>query len=267
MRAALAVVLALAAAGCSDTSSATPAADKQQPAKEQPRMPAALAEGAPVAETVKGTVLETIDATQYTYVRLKTAEGEIWAAVAHQDLAKGAEITIGDSMWMQDFESKTLKRTFARILFGTIVTPGAAQASALPPGHPPTGASGATSVDAALAVAGQAPITDVKVEKAPGPDARTIAEVWAQKDALRGKEVVIRGRVVKWNPEIMGKNWLHLQDGSGSADKKNNDITVTTQDVVKKGDIVTVRGKVAAERDFGAGYAYAVMMEEAKVVR
>ncbi len=77
----------------------------------------------------------------------------------------------------------------------------------------------------------------------------------------------MRGKVVKFNPEIMGRNWLHLRDGSGSAEKQDNDITVTTSDMVAKGDVVTIRGKVALDQDFTAGYAYPVMIEGAKVVK
>ena len=94
-----------------------------------------------------------------------------------------------------------------------------------------------------------------------------MAEIWATRAELKGMEVVVRGKVVKFNADIMGRNWIHLRDGSGSADKQNNDITMTTTDVVIKGDIVTVRGKVGLDRDFSAGYAYPVIIENAKVVK
>jgi hypothetical protein len=108
---------------------------------------------------------------------------------------------------------------------------------------------------------------DVKVEKAAGKDGRTVAEIYASKAALKGTGVVVRGRVVKWNPEILGRNWLHLRDGSGSSEGRDNDITVTTADTVGKGDIVVVRGTVALDRDFGAGYAYPVILEDATIVK
>jgi hypothetical protein len=213
---------------------------------------------------VEGSVLETMNAGPYTYVRLNTAEGEIWAAVNEVVLKPGTEITIDNAMWMENFESKTLNRKFDRILFGNLR--GEDQvAAALPPGHPAT-ASMATG-QAPPAGAGAAEPDDVKVEKAPGKGARTVAEIYASKAALNGKEVEVRGRVVKWNPDIMGRNWMHLRDGSGSADKQDNDITVTTNEVVAKGDIVIIRGKLALDRDFTAGYAYPVIIEEAKVVK
>jgi hypothetical protein len=71
--------------------------------------------------------------------------------------------------------------------------------------------------------------------------------------------------VVKYNAAIMGKNWLHIRDGSGTNDKADNDITVTTTNAVKLGDIVLVKGNVSMDRDFGAGYRYSVMIEDAAV--
>jgi hypothetical protein len=113
--------------------------------------------------------------------------------------------------------------------------------------------------------AGAANVGDVKVEKA--PNGKTVAETFAAKDQLKDKPVVIRGKVVKFLSGIMGKNWLHLRDGSGSADKGDNDITVTTNDVVAVGEVVTVTGTVRVDKDFGAGYRYPVIVEEAKVAK
>jgi RecJ-like exonuclease len=104
-----------------------------------------------------------------------------------------------------------------------------------------------------------------KVPKAAGADARTVAELHAQKTALKEKTVSIRGKVVKFNAQIMGKNWLHLQDGSGDPKAGTHDITVTSADTVKVGDLVTIKGTVRLKKDFGAGYAYEVIVEDARV--
>ena len=104
-----------------------------------------------------------------------------------------------------------------------------------------------------------------KVEKASGADARTISELWAQKDGMSGKTVSIRGVVVKYNEGVMGKNWIHLQDGSGDATKGTHDITVTSMDAAAVGATVTITGTVRINRDFGAGYTYALIVEDAKV--
>ena len=156
-------------------------------------------------------------------------------------------------MLMTNFESKTLKRTFDEVYFGTL-----------------TAADAAAGVAAASQGAGTPPVVQAnvgKVEKATGADARTVAEVWVQKAALVGKTVTIRGTVVKYNDGVMGKNWIHLQDGSGDAKLGTNDITVTSLDGAAKGQTITITGTVRADKDFGAGYAYAIIVENAKVVK
>ncbi len=252
------LILPLFLLACSGAD-AKAAADAKNPAKAQPQgaLPSDLAPSDGPGAT--GTVEETLDASGYTYVRLKTTGGEVWAAVTQGVLAKGSEITIGNAMWMENFESKTLNRKFDRILFGSVVTPGGTPG--LPPGHPATTTAGVATVPP------PADPGDVKIEKATGPGARTVAEIYASKATHKGKEVLVRGKVVKFNAEIMGRNWIHLRDGSGAADKQDNDITVTTTDVVAKGDIVTIRGKVALDKDFTAGYVYPVIVEDARIVK
>ena len=93
----------------------------------------------------------------------------------------------------------------------------------------------------------------------------SIAETWAKRDALSGKSVTVRGTVVKVNNGILGFNWLHVQDGSGKASDGTNDLTVTTDAVVKVGDIVTATGTLTLKKDFGAGYAYEAILEKATI--
>ena len=92
-----------------------------------------------------------------------------------------------------------------------------------------------------------------------------IASCWANRAKLAGKPVTVRGTVVKFNGGILDRNWLHVQDGSGKAADGTNDITVTTDAVAKVGDVITVTGTVAVDKDFGSGYAYALMLEKAKI--
>jgi hypothetical protein len=123
---------------------------------------------------------------------------------------------------------------------------------ALPPGHPSlTGATASPNLD----------LTGIK--KADG--GKTIAEIFAAKARLAGKPVAVRGKVVKYNAEILGKNWLHIRDGSGNADDRNNDLTITTTNSAKLGDTVLVTGSVSTDKDFGAGYKYVVILDNAKV--
>ncbi len=215
--------------------------------------PGGAAMGSQAAPSVTGTVLETMDAAGYTYMKLKTAEGETWAAVNQSKVEKGATVTVTNPMPMDGFESKTLNRKFEHIVFGTLST-GAEAPAAMAAQH-------------AAAARGPADVGDVKVDKAPGPDGRTVAQVFAEKAALKGKTVSVKGKVVKFNGGIMGRNWVHLRDGSGSAEKKDDDLTVTTSDAVAVGDVVTATGVVGVDKDFGAGYAYPLIIESAKVVK
>ena len=208
-------------------------------------LPAATATAANV---VTGEVLEVKDVDGYTYLRLKTKDGETWAAVSTRAIKPGAKVTLENVMVMKNFESKSLKKTFPTILFGNLA--GNSKDSVSP--H-----SGATK-----AVADTAPIS---VPKANGANARTVAEIITKATELKDKPVRVSGKVVKYNPEVMGKNWVHLRDGTGAAADNSNDLLVTTKDQVKIGDIVTVTGVVRTNKDFGSGYAYKVLIEDAKL--
>jgi hypothetical protein len=201
---------------------------------------------ASASSVVTGEVLEVKGVESYTYLRLKTAKGEVWAAVNKAPIAKGAKVTLENVMTMENFESKELKKTFPSILFGSLAGTGPAAAD------PHAGMT-------------KAPVetADVKVPKASGANAFTVAEVVGKADQLKDKPVRVHGKVVKYNAGIMGKNWIHLRDGSGSATDSSNDILVTTDANAKLGDVVTASGVVHTNKDFGAGYSYKVLIEEA----
>lgn len=203
-----------------------------------------------VGNTLAGKVLERLDASPYCYLRIQTANGEVWAAVPEAKIEKGADVTIAEPALMTNFESKTLGRTFPQVYFGNLA---------------PAGAAGAAASGDPHGQAAAAPVEVGKVEKATGAEARTVGELWSQKAALKGKTVVVRGKVVRYSAGVMGKNWMHLQDGSGDAAKHTHDVTVTTLDNVAKGDTVTVRGVLTLDKDLGSGYNYPVIIEDAKV--
>jgi len=93
---------------------------------------------------------------------------------------------------------------------------------------------------------------------------KTVAEVFAEKDQLAGQQVLVRAKVVKSNPGIMGKNWLHVRDGSGA--EGTNDLTVSTTGAAPGvGDTVLVKGPVSLNKDLGMGYVYDVIVEDAEV--
>ena len=96
-----------------------------------------------------------------------------------------------------------------------------------------------------------------------GDNARTVAEIIAKAAELKDKPVRVRGKVVNYKPKILGKNWIHLRHGSGVAADNSNDVLVTTTTQVKIGNVVTVTGVVHTDKDFGPGYSYKVLIEEA----
>lgn len=108
-------------------------------------------------------------------------------------------------------------------------------------------------------------LKSIKVEKAPGPKGITIAALYAQKEALKDKEVWVRGKITKFLPGIMKRNWVHLSDGSGSLSEKNFDLTVTTLDNAAVGDIVLVKGKLQVGKKLDAGYFFPLIIEDAKL--
>lgn len=208
----------------------------------------AASQGAP---SVQGEVLEVQTVEGYTYLRLKTRNGEEWAAVTTPDVKKGAQITIANAMLMSNFESKGMKRRFEKIYFGDVVQGGAPAAK---PAGPPATPHGTTKAPSAS----MAPVA-----KAKGAEGRTVAEVVKGKVKLKDKTVQVRGRVVKVNSGIKGKNWLHLQDGSGAAQDGSNDLIVVTNDNVSVGDVVLARGTVRTQVNVGAGYNYDVLVDNA----
>lgn len=234
-------------------------------APEKPAEPAATAPGttaqapAGMPPMIQGTVVETMDSGGYTYMKLKTDRAEAWTAVNQATVKVGDKVSVIGPSLMANFESSTLNREFDEIYFGTLGTEAGLPA-------PPDAATIASMASRHAAVAtGPDDAAKVSVPKATGADARTVAEVHAQRAALKDRPVTVRGQVVKFLPGIMGRNWIHLRDGSGSRDAKTDDLTVTTADTVAKGDVVVVKGTVRVDKNFGSGYAYPVIVEDAKV--
>ena len=206
--------------------------------------------------TISGKVIETTNAASYTYVLVDTGDKKLWAAAPQFAVKVGDSIAIAEAMPMPNYHSKTLNRDFEVVYFTANVTlngkslSGSDNPVALPKNHPPIGG-----------VAARPTFDFSSIKKAEG--GKTIAEIYADKVKLRGKPVKVRGKVVKYNGDVMGRNWLHIQDGTGSA--PDNDLTVTTASPAKVGDTVLVNGTVATDRDFGGGYRYNLIIEDAKV--
>ena len=202
-----------------------------------------------------GRAVQAIKASRYTYVQVDNGREKIWAATIDFRGKVGDMVTVpSQGLPMKDFHSNTLNRDFEMVYFVGIIL--AAEhgeelsKQPLVPGHPPIAEKGNVS---------QPEISGIVKAK----NGKTVAEVYAAREDLAGKPVLVRGRVVKFLPKIMGKNWVHLRDGSGS--EGTNDLTVTTDAMVEVGDLVLVSGVVSIDRDFGYGYSYTVLLEDAEV--
>lgn len=263
----LAIVLPAACKGTTASSSSAASSTSGAPAAgaEAPAPTDGQAKPSAEQQTLKGTIAETMNSGGYTYVRLTTASGDAWLAADEFAAKTGESLEAAVDMAMENFHSKTLNRDFPRIYFVSRLArngepvPTNAPAANAAPGMPSLasshGAGGAQQSSAAAVV----------TPNAPPPGGHAIVDVFAKRDALAGQTVLVRGTVVKVNNGIMGRNWFHLRDGSGSEKEGTHDLTVTSDATVSVGDVVTVSGTLAVKKDFGAGYAYEAILEAGKV--
>lgn len=226
-----------------------PQKDADKPAPRTPPSVSASREDAGPS----GKVVETMNSGGYTYVCLEKSGKKTWVAVPQTKVAVGEQRSFAAGAEMKNFTSKTLNRTFESIIFSA----GPAGAAEAGPGAP--GSPGETGSKAQAS----APDKDIKVEKASGPNAYTVGELYAKSSSLDKKTVVVKAKVVKVSAGIMGRNWVHIQDGTGDSKKGSHNLVVTSQDTPAVGDVVTVTGTLAKDRDFGAGYLYKVIVEGA----
>ena len=239
------------------------------------------------AAEIAGTILETMDAAGYTYMNLDTGTQQVWVAIPQSEVNNGEKVAVLEGMEMKDFHSISFNRTFASIIFSPGLV-GAAPASPHGQAMPPPAAAddsfaAAVEAERAASSAGAAPVqpqqgsagsmgavapfTETEVEKAGGDNSFTVEEIFAQAKELDGQKVRVRGQVVKYNANIMGRNWLHLQDGSGDPMHNTHDLVVTTTEALSGPNVITIEGVVAADKDFGAGYKYVVLIENSTILR
>lgn len=263
--------VAVAAETPAAPAAAAAAVEKAAPAipSNHPVMPAATAPAAPEAAAapsapppLAGKVLQTMNAGGYSYVHIEQADGKkTWVAVMETPIKVGAEMTFKPGVEMGRFESKALKRTFDSIVFSDGVLSGAAPVAAANPGKDQGVSPGSNGSIAAKK-------GKISVTKATGPNAYTVEGAIKNSAKLNKKKVVIHAQVVKVSSGIMGKNWIHIQDGSGSEAKKTHNVVCTSAtDTADVGDVVTISGTLIKDRDFGAGYKYAVIIEDTKIAK
>jgi len=206
-----------------------------------------------------GTVAETMDSAGYTYVRLE--ENGRWIAGKQLEVSPGEKIKYENAVEMGEFHSRSLDRTFEKIAFTQL----------LELVNPRIRGDHADSE--AMAMVGEqlgitkstAPVTLEAGEVTPLNGGKTIDTIWKEHQQLTGQQVTLRAKVMKVNQNILGKNWITLQDGTGTAPE--NKLLTTSAELVEIGDLVTVKGIVKTDVDLGSGYKYKVVLEEATFSR
>lgn len=206
-----------------------------------------------------GTVAETMDSGGYTYVQL--AENGRWVAGPPTEVSVGDSVMYSSAVEMGEFYSRTLDRTFQQILF-------AQHLEVLKPTE--AGAHADTTMNAMIAeqlgIAKSADAATPAADEIPALEgALTVDAIVSGSQALNGQQVTLSAKVMKVSQNILGKNWVTLEDGTGTA--PDNKLIATSAELVDPGDVVTVKGTVHADVDIGAGYKYKVVLEEATFSR
>lgn len=213
-------------------------------------------------------VQEIINTSQYTYFRFNeignpdVKEGDtLWAASSMFESVVGDTLYYKGGLPMKEFQSKELNRNFKEVLFLDNLSKTAdfvKKEIAAVSSHQQM-----SSTDTSMTGKPVIEKIEVKIDAVAG--GITIADLFAKKAQYSGKTIKIKGKVTKFSPEIMNKNWIHIQDGTESNGKF--DLTITTDATVKVGDIITFEGKIALDKDLGYSYFYEVLMEDAKIVK
>ena len=195
----------------------------------------------------KVEVKEVIQGSSYTYLLVSENKEELWFAIAKSEVKEDDVLYYADPLLMNNFTSKELNRTFETIYFVQKISD-----------KLPLDAEQVISEPSAQKTE-IAKLDNVKIDAKSGEI--SIAELYENHAKYAGKTVTITGIVSKFSPMIMDRNWVHIQDGTEYSGEF--DLTVTTTDNLEAGNQVTFSGKIALNKDFGAGYFYKIIMEDA----
>jgi len=205
----------------------------------------------------KVVVQEVLHVNAYSYIRAVENGQEKWIAAPTTVAEVGATYYYGKAMEMNNFESKELGKNFGTVYFVERISKSAEEAT-MPLTENPHANN--TIPEPTKPVIEK---KEIKVEKL--TNGISIGELLKNKEKYNNTIVTLKGEVTKYNASIMNFNWFHVQDGSDF--EGEFDLTVTTAATVKAGDIVTFKGKVTLNKDFGAGYFYKIIVENAEIIK
>ncbi|HHJ17293.1 MAG TPA: hypothetical protein ENJ80_11410 [Gammaproteobacteria bacterium] len=236
--------------GCGEEPAPEPEAAGTTDAPQPVHQPAHGVAPETTGSKLYGSVVETFDAGGFTYVLLDSGKEQFWAAGPLTRLVPGTMVAIFSQMPMENYHSKNLDRDFELIYFTDKIITDA---------HQEESDEAADTMQPHADIARTLTSGPVSgVSKAEG--GKTIAEIIAQKNELAGKTVRVRGKVVKYTAEVLGHNWIHIMDGSSSTD-----LTVTTDGTAAVGDVIVAEGILGLGKDFGYGYVYELILEDAGI--
>ncbi len=212
-----------------------------------------------------GTVTYTKDTGNYTYIKLDEQGKEVWLATSTLKVSVGDKVEYIGGLLMKDFHSKAMDKTFDFILLVTRVR--ILNEDSLKDKQP------IPSEDAKRPDEYHKNLSENKstlsipksgeIEKA--EDGKTIEEIFSERKQLKDKVVTVRAKVMKVSKNILGKNWVALQDGTGVL--PDNRLIATTLESVNIGDIITAKGIIRTDVDIGTDYKYKVLLEDAKFTK
>ena len=198
----------------------------------------------------KVQVAEFMHTSTYTYLLVNENNDEYWIAIPKREVKEGDTYYYKGGYEMKKFESRELGRTFESLRLVEEISEGPGQTPPAMMAQTPGGKKAAIKTGA---------IT-IKHEKGETP----LSAIFENPESYADKKITVRGTVVKVNEKIMGKNWVHIQDGTESGGKF--DLTITTMGLPSVGAIIGFEGIIRTNKDFGAGYRYDVIMEDAEMV-
>ncbi|MFK7937442.1 MAG: hypothetical protein AB8G22_28260 [Saprospiraceae bacterium] len=204
---------------------------------------------APTADEHTVVVEEVLDTEKYSYLKVKEGTQNFWVAISKAEVEVGETYYFKGGLLKKNFFSREFDRIFDTVYLVSKFW------KKMPAGQ------SETALEEALATLPEGhPAPNLKVGNiTPAEGAITLAALFKDTEKYANQTITITGKCMKVNPMIMGRNWLHIQDGSG----EEFDLTVTTSEKVALGAVVTVEGTIALDKDFGAGYRYDIIMEEA----
>ncbi|WP_263831759.1 hypothetical protein [Sulfurospirillum oryzae] len=192
-------------------------------------------------DVFEGIVVDTLQGGGYTYMQIDDTKKKYWVAVEGVNIEKGTEVRFTEELRAKNFESKSLNRTFDEIVFASNL-----------------------QYRTKAPEAGNLALINEQVKESPykQKDTMSVKEAWEKRASLKDKTISIRGRVVKASPNILGRNWVHIQDGTGEGSEVGR-VVFTSSELPKVGDVVTASGVVRVDKDFGSGYSYKIIVENA----